>query len=81
MTVKILTSVDAGFLTGMVLTDLQKASDTIHQKILLILFRMGRKSPPPSTSFASVTSANVGISPQNFLTFNFNTFNTFATLV
>ena len=47
MTVKILTSVDAGFLTGMVLTDLQKASDTIHQKILLILFRMGRKPPLP----------------------------------
>ena len=47
MTVKILTSVDAGFLTGMVLIDLQKASDTIRQKILLILFRMGRKPPLP----------------------------------
>ena len=28
------------------------------------------KSPP--TSFSSITSANIGISPQNFLTFSFN---------
>ena len=42
----------------------------------LILFRMvGAKSPPPSaTSFSSVTSTNVRISPQNFLTFSFNPF-------
>ena len=41
----------------------------------LTLFRMGEgaKSPPP-TGFSSVTSANVGISPKNFLTFSFNTF-------
>ena len=31
-----------------------------------------------TTSFSSVTSVNVGISPQNFLTFSFNPF---ATLV
>ena len=37
----------------------------------------GTKSAPP-TSFSTVTSANVGISPQNFLTF---TFHPFATLV
>ena len=34
--------------------------------------------PPPPTSFFPVTSTNVGISPKNFLTFNFNPF---ATLV
>ena len=32
----------------------------------------------PPTSFSPVTSTNIGISPQNFLTFSFNTF---ATLV
>ena len=30
------------------------------------------KSPP--TSFAPITSTNVGISPQNFLTFSFHPF-------
>ena len=30
----------------------------------------GQKEPP--TSFPPVTSTNVGIRPQNFLTFNFN---------
>ena len=43
--------------------------------LTLTLFRMA-KSPP--TSFSPVTSANVGIRPQNFLTFIFNPF---ATLV
>ena len=38
----------------------------------------GTKSSPHPTSFSSVTSTNVGISPQNFLTFSFNPF---ATLV
>ena len=28
----------------------------------------------PLTSFSSVTSTNVGISPENFLTFSFNPF-------
>ena len=37
----------------------------------------GRQKGPP-ISFSSVTSTNVGISPQNFLTFSFNPF---ATLV
>ena len=32
----------------------------------------------PPTSFSPVTSTNIGISPQNFLTFSFNSF---ATLV
>ena len=32
----------------------------------------------PSTSFTSVTSTNVGISPKNFLTFIFNPFSTLA---
>ena len=44
---------------------------------LLTLFRMGGQKGPP-TSFSTVTSTNVGISPQNFLTFSFNSF---ATLV
>ena len=34
----------------------------------------GQKGLP--TSFSSVTSANVGISPKNFLAFSFNTFDT-----
>ena len=34
----------------------------------------GKKAPP--TSFSPVTSTNVGISPQNFLTFSFNAFDT-----
>ena len=32
----------------------------------------GKKAPP--TSFSPVASTNVGISPQNFLTFSFNPF-------
>ena len=39
----------------------------------------GAKAPlPPPTSFYPATSTNVGISPQNFMTFSFNLF---ATLV
>ena len=38
----------------------------------------GQKDPPTLPVFSSVTSTNVGISPQNFLTFSFNPF---ATLV
>ena len=34
----------------------------------------GQKGHPSPTSFSSVTSANVRISPQNFLTFSFNPF-------
>ena len=30
------------------------------------------KKAPPLTSFSPVTSTNVGISPQNFMTFSFN---------
>ena len=33
------------------------------------------QKPPPS-SFTPVTSTNVGIRPQNFLTFSFNPFDT-----
>ena len=33
----------------------------------------GQKAPSP-TRFSSVTSASVGISPKNFLTFSFNPF-------
>ena len=46
----------------------------IHELLLTLLRR--KKGPP--TSFFPVTSTNVGISPQNFLTFSFNPF---ATLV
>ena len=48
----------------------------------LTLFRMGgqggggKKVPP--TRFSSLTSANIGINPKNFLKFSFNAF---ATLV
>ena len=44
----------------------------------LTLLRMGGGKKAPPTSFSSVTSGNVGISPKNFLTFSFNPF---ATLV
>ena len=46
-------------------------------KTVLTLFKMGGAKSPP-TSFSPVTSPNVGISPQNLLTFSFNPF---ATLV
>ena len=32
----------------------------------------GKKAPP--TSFSPATSTNVGISPENFMTFSFNPF-------
>ena len=38
----------------------------------LTLIRMGWPKRHPGTSFSSVTSRNVGISLQNFLTFSFN---------
>ena len=38
--------------------------------------RGGQTPHPPTGFFSSVTSANVGISPQNFLTFSFNPFAT-----
>ena len=38
---------------------------------MLALFRMGGKKAPP-TNFSSVTSAIVGISAKNLLTFSFN---------
>ena len=40
----------------------------------LTLFRMGEGQKGPPTSFSPVTSANVRISTQNFLTFSFNPF-------
>ena len=49
---------------------------TLFRILFLTHFR-SKKAPPP-TSFFHVTSTNVGISPQNFLTFSFNSF---ATLV
>ena len=45
---------------------------------MLTLFRIRGNKKALHTSFSSVTSANVGISPKNFLTFSFNPF---ATLV
>ena len=50
---------------------------TLHLSIPLTQFKMGggeKKGPP--TSFSSVTSTNVRISPQNFLTFRFGLFAT-----
>ena len=41
---------------------------------ILTLFRMGGGQKDPPTSFSLVTSTNVRISPQNFLTFSFNHF-------
>ena len=43
----------------------------------LTLFRMGKNPfPPPPTGFFPVTSTNVELSSQNFLTFSFNPFDT-----
>ena len=45
----------------------------VNTVLILTLFRMGegQKAPLPY-QFVPVTSTNVGISPQNFLTFSFN---------
>ena len=40
--------------------------------LTLTLFRMEGSKKAPPTSFSPVTSTNVGISSQNFLTFSFN---------
>ena len=65
-----------------------KYNNTYHIKIRYVISDPnpiqdgGQKSPPPpflypvGTIFSPVTSINVGISAQNFLTFNFNTFGT-----
>ena len=45
---------------------------------VLTLFRMEGGQKGPTSKFPPVTSTNVGISPQNLLTFIFNSF---ATLV
>ena len=37
---------------------------------------MGGEQKRPRTSFSPVTSTNVGVIPQNFLTFSFNPFTT-----
>ena len=34
--------------------------------------RRAKRPPPAPTNFSSVTSTSVGVSPQNFLTFSFN---------
>ena len=46
----------------------------INEAALTLLRTGGKKAPP--TSFSPVTSTNVGCSPQNFLTFSFNSFAT-----
>ena len=38
--------------------------------------RRAKRPPPAPTNFSSVTSTSVGVSPQNFLTFSFNSFAT-----
>ena len=47
---------------------------SFHFSMLLSALFRGPKRPP--TSFLPLTSTNVGISPENFLTFSFNTFGT-----
>ena len=47
-----------------------------HLHLLLTLFRMGGGKKALHTSFSLVTSENVEISPQNFLNFSLNPFNT-----
>ena len=46
----------------------------ILNELSLTLFRMGGGQKAPPTSFFPVSSTNVGISPQKFLTFSFNPF-------
>ena len=50
----------------------------VHLHLLLTLFRIGRGGGKKAlhTSFSLVTSEKVGISPQNFLNFSLNPFNT-----
>ena len=52
------------------------------EKVSLTPFRNGGRSPPPPppspSRFSPVTSTNLEISPQNFLTFSYSPF---ATLV
>ena len=45
-----------------------------NNKQFLTLFRMGGGEKAPPTSFSPVTSTNVRLRPQNFLTFSFGTF-------
>ena len=47
-------------------------SNNLLQLHVLAYLRWGQKGSP--TSFSQVTSANVGIRPENFLTFSFNPF-------
>ena len=51
-----------------------------EEPMALTLFRIGGwgggRQKGPLTSFSHLTSTNVGISPQNFLTFSFNAFST-----
>ena len=46
--------------------------------LTLIRLRVWAKKAPPPTSFSLASSTNVGVRPQNFLTFSLNSF---ATLV
>ena len=66
-------------------SNLDVTSKSIHNRVIsfgifdvikspLTLSRMGGGQKGPPTSFSPVTSTNVRISPQNFLTFSFNPF-------
>ena len=50
----------------------------VDDRNFLTLFNLGGGQKVPPTSFSPVASTNVRLSPQKFLTFNFNPF---ATLV
>ena len=61
------------------MVDFEKINADWHEFLnLLTLFRLGGGQKASPTSFFPVTSANIGIGRQNFLTF---TFDPFATLV
>ena len=77
------------FVTGKwnIVNDNSKENYDVGNKIIyntevLNLFRIGERGVGeakwPPTSFSPVTSAKIGVSPQNLLTFGFNPF---ATLV
>ena len=56
------------------ITQTQKYNDRQRAHGSCCCFTVFSAKRPPPTSFSPVTSANVGISTQNFLTFSFNHF-------
>ena len=52
--------------------EIEEENNIAFLDLMVIGNRGEAKKAPPPNSFSSVPSTNVGISPQNFLTFSFN---------